>query len=188
MNSELQSLLYQLEAVKAEGQAVASGLSHAQFNWRPAPHRYSVGDCLAHLNDSVARVLPAFDIAIREARSRGLVGSGPFKYGWLATKIARSMEPPPRWRMKSPRVIRLPPAERAIEPVLREFLTVRDELARRVRDADGLDLARAKITSPINRLLRLPLGAYFAFLVSHERRHLWQARQVRQDPGFPMRG
>jgi hypothetical protein len=29
------------------------------------------------------------------------------------------------------------------------------------------------------------LGPCFAFLAAHERRHLWQAWQVRKDPGFP---
>ena len=185
MNSELQSLLQQLDAVKAEGQAVASGLSHAQFNWRPAPGRWSVGDCLAHLNDSVAKTFPAFDRAIAEGRARALLGSGPFRYGWFARSLAWSMEPPPRFRMKSPKLMRTTPAERAIEPVVRDFVAVRDALAKRVRDADGLDLARAKITSPANRFLRVPLGAYFAFILAHERRHLWQARQVRQSAASP---
>lgn len=188
MNAELQSLIDQLEAVKAEGQAVASGLSLAQFNWRPAPGRFSIAECLAHLNDSDAKTFPAFDRAIAEGRARGLLGQGPFTYGWFARLVARSMDPPPKFRSRSPKLLRLPPAEHAIEPTLREFLAVRDQLAQRVRDADGLDLARAKITSPVNRLLRLPLGAYFAFILGHERRHVWQARQVRQHVAFPVRG
>ena len=46
-------------------------------------------------------------------------------------------------------------------------------------DADGLDLAAVRVPSPVNRLLRLPLGAYFDFILAHDRRHLWQARQAR---------
>src|SRR6266545_284985 len=61
---------------------------------------------------------------------------------------------------------------------------VRDQLAERVRQADGLDLARVRTISPVNSLLRLPLGAYFNFILAHDRRHLWQARQVRNAPGF----
>jgi len=67
---------------------------------------------------------------------------------------------------------------------LLQFLRVRDQLAERVRQADGLDLKRARVTSPVTRLLRMPLGAYFAFILAHERRHLWQARQVRNARGF----
>jgi len=64
---------------------------------------------------------------------------------------------------------------------------VRDLLAERVRRSDGLDLARIRTISPVNRLVRLPLGAYFAFILAHNRRHLWQGRQVRASPDFPTR-
>jgi len=52
-------------------------------------------------------------------------------------------------------------------------------LAERVRRDDGLDLAHVRTISPVNRLLRMPLGAYFDFFIAHDRRHLWQARNVR---------
>jgi len=68
--------------------------------------------------------------------------------------------------------------------VVPEFARVRDELAQRMRESDGLDLAHIRTISPVNRLIRLPLGAYFAFILAHDRRHLWQARQVRNAPGF----
>jgi len=29
------------------------------------------------------------------------------------------------------------------------------------------------------------LGAYFQLMLAHERRHVWQARIVRQNPAFP---
>jgi hypothetical protein len=68
--------------------------------------------------------------------------------------------------------------------VVPEFARVRDQLAERVHQADGLDLARIRTISPVNRLIRLPLGAYFQFILAHDRRHLWQARHVRNAPGF----
>ncbi len=55
---------------------------------------------------------------------------------------------------------------------------------KRLMRADGLDLARVRVISPVSRCFRLPLGAYFAFVMAHDRRHLWQARQVRTLPGF----
>jgi hypothetical protein len=51
--------------------------------------------------------------------------------------------------------------------------------------ADGLDLKRAVVTSPASRFFRMSLGAYLAFLAAHDRRHLWQARQVREAEAFP---
>jgi hypothetical protein len=49
----------------------------------------------------------------------------------------------------------------------------------RLRQANGLDLARARVRSPAAAgWLRIPLGCAFALTTAHERRHLWQARRV----------
>jgi DinB superfamily len=185
MIPELEAMIEQLDAVKAEGRAVTDGLSDAQLNWRPRPDSWSVAECLQHLNVSVRHTLPAFDRAISEARAKGKTGTGPFTYGWFSRWMVASMEPPPKRRMGTFKIFALPSGGtyRGAD-VLDEFLTVRDELARRVRESDGLDLAKVRVISPVNRLLRLPLGAYLAFVIAHDRRHLWQARQVRNASGF----
>lgn len=180
MNTQLSDDLRQIEAIKQDARALTAGLSHDQFNSRPAPQRWSVAECLDHLN-AIRKVLPAIDRTVEEAERRGLRSPGPFHYGWLARFTVRSMEPPPRFRMRTVRML-LPrdvPLQR--DDVLREFLELRDQLAERVRRADGLDLKRAIVVSPVSRLVRLPLAAYFAFLLAHDRRHLWQARQVLTD-------
>jgi DinB superfamily len=178
MNAATQALLDQVDAIKRDGAALVAGLSEAQFNWHPAPQRWSIAQCLDHLNFGVSKTLPAFDRSIAEGWSRGRTATGPFRYGWFSRLVVASMEPPPKFRMKTPLK---KPAEGTFElaPVVSEFSRVRDELAARIRQADGLDLVRVRITSPVNRLLRLPLGAYFEFILAHDRRHLWQAGNVR---------
>jgi hypothetical protein len=185
MLAETQSMLDQLDAIKAEGRAVTAGLTDAQFNWRPGKNRWSIADCLQHLNVGVTTALPAFDRAIAEGRAKGQTAQGPFRYGWFARMVAGSMEPPPRWRMKTAAVLRVPlTATYRAADLGPQFTAVRDQLAECVRQSDGLDLSRVRTISTINRLLRLPLGAYFQFILAHDRRHLWQARQVRNAPGF----
>jgi len=76
MTVELQHMLEQLEAIKAEGRAVAAGLTEAQFNCHPSPGRWSIADCLQHLNVGVAKTLPAFDRAIAQGRSKGRLADG----------------------------------------------------------------------------------------------------------------
>jgi hypothetical protein len=183
VNAETQSMLEQVEAIKKEGAGVAAGLTEEQFNWRPGPGRWSIAQNLNHLNVGDLMVLPAFDRAIAEGRSKRKTAPGPFRYGWFSRFLIREMEPPPRRRMKTPMQGSAGGRHRAAD-VLPEFARVRDELARRVRESDGLDLAHIRTISPVNRLIRLPLGAYFAFILAHDRRHLWQARQVRHEPGF----
>jgi hypothetical protein len=180
MNADIQSMLGQIEAIKSEGQAIVDGLTAEQLNWHPAEGRWSILDCLEHLNVGVTKALPAFDRSIAEGRARTQTGSGPFSYGWFSRMMVASMEPPPRFRMRAPRLIRVAPSTgRRSAEILPEFVRIRDQLADRVRAADGLDLGRVRTISPINRLIRMPLGAYFNFILAHDRRHLWQARNVR---------
>lgn len=185
MTPELQNDITQLEAIKTEGQTVAGGLTEAQFNWRPGEGRWSIAECLQHLNVAVSRTLPAFDRAIAEGRAQGKRAPGPFRYGWFARWMVASMEPPPKRRMSTFKIFALPAgATYRAADVLPEFLSIRDQLADRVRQADGLDLLHIKTISPVTRLLRLPLGAYFQFVITHDRRHLWQAREVRSVSTF----
>jgi hypothetical protein len=173
-------MLDQIVGIKAEGQAVAAGLSDDQLNWHPAPGRWSIADCLQHLNVGVTTALPAFDRAIADGRAKNQTGTGPFHYGWFSRMMVWSMEAPPKFRMRAPRLIRVPANARYRgTEVVQEFVRVRDQLAERVRQADGLDLARVRTISPVNRLVRMPLGAYVDFMLAHDRRHVWQAHQVR---------
>jgi hypothetical protein len=109
VTEELQAFLRQIDAAKRDGEMIAAGLSQAQLNWGPAPGRWSIAECLVHLNIAVTKTLPAFDRAIAVGRARGLVGQGPFRYGWFANWMVRSMEPPPKRLMKTFKIFAVPP-------------------------------------------------------------------------------
>ena len=177
MTPELADDLRQIEAIKAEARALVAGLPHDRFNQRPAPGRWSVAECLDHLN-SIRSVFPAIDRTIEDAGRRSLRNPGPFQYGWWARSNVRWMEPPPKFRMKTWKLLMPRDTPLGVNDVLPEFLDLRNQLAERAKRADGLDLKRAIVQSPVSRWFRLPLGAYFAFLLAHDRRHLWQARRV----------
>jgi hypothetical protein len=65
------------------------------------------------------------------------------------------------------------------------FAQWQDRLEERVRAADGLDLRRARQRSPVFPLVKWSLGTMLALVLAHERRHIWQARQVRNERQFP---
>jgi DinB family protein len=174
----------QFAATTREGAEIASGLNEGQVNWRPGPGRWSIGECLMHLAVSSDATLPALDRAITRARERGRPAAGPYHYGWFTRWNVRSMEPPPSRRMRTFRIF-TPPATTLIrDEVVRALAGARDRLLERAQAAAAVDLKRAIVVSPVSRLFRMPLGGYLAFLAAHDRRHLWQARQVREASGF----
>jgi hypothetical protein len=179
----LEAAATQFAATKRDARALAAALEDPQLNWRPAPERWSVGQCLQHLSTSSDAALGAIDRALAAARERGWRNPGPFRYGWFTRWMVASMEPPPRRRMTTFRIFL--PSERTLsrDAVLAELDAARDRLLERVRAAVGLDLRRAIVVSPVTRWFRLPLGGYLAFLAAHDRRHLWQAREVLSERG-----
>lgn len=173
------------ESAKSDARELVSGVPESSFNWRHAPGTWSIGECVDHLNVTGRRYLRAFDRAIEKGRREGVLGVGPFRYGWLERLFVRSQEPPPRFRLKAPRVF-TPASNLRRDDSLASFLALQDELQQRLAQAEGLDLRRLKVSSPVSRYLKLSLGNAFEGVAAHQRRHLWQARQVRTDAAFPV--
>lgn len=184
--ADLADLDRQVAAVEADFRDLVSGLDGGAFNWREAPGRWSIGECVAHLNTTGRQYLAGIDDAIGDARSRGATATGPFRYGWLGSTFVRLSEPPAKIKVKAPKVF-VPPPDVELEAASAEFLRLQGEIRERLRAADGLDLARVKAVSPVSARIRFSLYHAFALVVAHERRHLWQARRAREAPGFPSR-
>jgi hypothetical protein len=182
--AELETYQDQLLSIRQDAQGLMSGMSDAQFNWRPAPNRWSMGECFQHLNSCAANLfVPGIDSAITTARSKGLRSPGPFVYPALQRMFLRTSEPPPRMRFKAPALVR-PAQPKPLAGIREEFLEWQDQIAERIKQADGLDLLRARARSPL-RVWKWSLGTFFAVTLAHERRHIWQARQVRNEREFP---
>ena len=181
---ELDAFRQQFEQLAREAEALAGALSDEQFNWSPPSRGWSVAQCVEHLNIATRSYLPALDEGIADAIRRGLYGEGPFRYNWLARTFVRSLGPGRRMRFSAPGTW-LPPPSRPRQETLAAFRAYQVQCIDRLRQANGLDLARAKVKSPASSLVRLPLGAAFALLVAHAERHLAQARRVLAEPAFP---
>lgn len=182
--SELDAFRVQFEQLADETDALAGTLTEEQFNWRPPTGTWSVAQCVDHLNVTARMYLPRLDEGIAEAIRRGLYGGGPFRYNWLGRMFVHIVAPPPRFRVKAPKEFQPAPSRRKPE-TLAAFRAYQVQFIDRLRQANGLDLARARVQSPAAKYLRIPLGSGFALMVAHERRHLYQARGVIDHARFP---
>jgi DinB superfamily len=174
------------DALADAAQETAAPLSDEQFNWQPESGRWSVSQCLEHLNATARAYLPVLDDAISEAIRRGVYGPGPYRYNFLGRRAVRWMEPPVTHRFKAPQPF-LPQQRRNKQETIPAFRAYQIQYIDRLRQANGLDLARARVHSPLvgYTWIRIPLGSAFAMMIAHERRHLWQARQVLAARAFP---
>jgi hypothetical protein len=181
---ELQEYCRQVEAIKQDAHELMDGVTKTQFNWRSGADRWSIAECLEHLNITARLYFPVINEMITQALLHGWRSQGPFRHGWFGNFFVRSVEPPPGMRFKAPRRF-VPPPDRPLSEVWSEFIAFQDRLIELIGRANGVDLARVKVQIPATNLIKLSLGQSFRLVAAHERRHLWQARQVKADPGFP---
>ena len=187
LNAELRDYLRQFEEAKANASRLVEELFDEQLVWTPPqlPDSWSIAECFGHLNATAEAYFPRIDRAIEEGRAAGLLGDGPFRHGFLVNRFIKMLQPPPRRRFKVPGPIFQPKVDTPVRDTFERFLSHQDSLAERVRRADGLDLARVRLVSPVSRWLRMSLGQCFSVVATHQRRHLWQAARVRDAAGFP---
>jgi len=121
---------------------------------------------------------------MERGRAAGMTGHGPFRYGFISRWFVGFMDAPPKFRVKAPKIY-APAPGLLKDRVVPEFLAIHQRMLELLTKANGLDLARIKVPSPAGPF-KMSLGQRLALLAAHDRRHLWQAWQVRKNRGFPI--
>jgi hypothetical protein len=180
---DLEGCLVQVEASKAWFHQRVLPLSIEQLRWRPDAARWSIAECLEHLNLTLDVYLPKIDDAI--VRGRRQDGT-PAECSWCERAELDALgllEPPVTVAVLAP-----PPTipEPSIDPdwLVDHFHQTRDRYADAVRRAFGLGLWRIRIVEPVYPVI-VSLGGTLGLIAAHDRRHMWQAERVRQAPRFP---
>jgi len=177
-DTELEGYRRQFQEIRSQAAELTAGLSESQFNWRPGASEWSIEECLSHLVMVGQMQVRAIEAAVEEAHTRGIRGSGPFEYGHIDRFIVGLAEPPVRQALPAPKRFH-PLHGQPITAILPTFNHVQDMFVLQAERAEGLDLARVKVATPIARWLKLSLGMGFQLATAHERRHIEQARRVR---------
>jgi DinB superfamily len=177
----------QLEAIRDEFIAAQIRLHRLadtipQTNWsrRPKPERWSIAECVGHLNLTGAAFLPLLEAALRQGRESGI--TPPKRYrrdpvGWL---LWRTAGPPVRYRTRTAPAF-VPASDQPVPELLKEFDRLQAAQIGCVVQADGLDLGRLWIRSPFNPRVRYNAYSCLTILPRHQHRHLWQAESVAKE-------
>jgi hypothetical protein len=181
---ELRRILDDLDANERRAAALLSGLDDATVNWRPDDRSWSTAQCIDHLNVAARIYQEAMEPALAAARTKGRTRRGPIRPGWLERKFLASLEPPPKRKLPAPSKI-VPALRGNRDDLLEEFRRQHASLSELIRASAGLDLGSIRFQNPFLPLLRFTVGTGLLVVPAHERRHLWQAEQLRSKPGFP---
>ena len=177
MQPQLQAIVDEFEQALARLHALVAVLPEPAWTWRPAPERWSVGECVAHLNLTSAAYLPVLRAALRsESRTKPRPG---LRYrrdpmGWL---MWRMVGPPARIRVKTPARF-IPQGSTPAKKLIADFERWQRDQNACVHEADGYDLARLRVRSPFDPRIGYNAYACLTILPRHQHRHLWQAERA----------
>lgn len=181
LNPELQRYRAEFEQAKADFFGLVEGLDDDQFNWRPGEDEWSAAECIDHLVAIGTLMMRKLDEAIEKAETNGWRSDGPFTYSRIGNWFVKAVGPRDeknRRKFKAPAVY-APTSNHSISRLEKAFCELQDDFIVRVERANGLDLARVKLPSPITSLLKFSLGQWFALLAGHQKRHFQQALAVK---------
>lgn len=176
-NSEREMALRYLAETRAGVIEAVKGLSEAQFNFKPAPERWSVAETLEHIATVEDTVLHGVRVRLEKAPAPAadrdakqldatIIATVPDR----STKIQAppQLQPNGRW---TPAV------------ALEHFLTSRDQTIEWLKT--DTDLRGHAVNHPVLG----PLDGYEWILAAagHSKRHTEQILEVKADPNFPAR-
>jgi len=177
MHPQLTGIAEEFLAALDQLHGLAESVPTANWPRRRDPARWSVAECVAHLNLTSRAYLPLLSHAIDEARALG--GPAPTRYrrdpvGWL---LWVTMGPPVRFRTRTIAAF-VPGSVTDASHLVAEFERLQNAQLAALRVADGLPIGQVRVPSPFNPKVRYNLFACFGILARHQHRHLWQAAQV----------
>jgi hypothetical protein len=183
--SDLQQRLDELDATDAAADAIVAGLSDEQLHWQPNGGKsWSIAQCLEHLATANSIYAKPIRSAIDAARQRGLTREGPSRSSFLGEWFVRSLDVPVKRRLRAPSNTR-PSSGLPRDEVLRRYHEMIQFARGLILDAAAIDINRVTFQTPFFKFSRVRVATGLRVILAHNRRHLWQAAQVKNHPQFP---
>ena len=151
------------------------GLSKEQQRFRPAPHRWSVADCVEHVSIVEKMVVKEIQTVVLQPPQPSVVASLPDDVilDGVPNRSSRCASPPEAFPNKR---------WTDFDQLLRQFEAAR-ERSLRFAAVTQSDLRGHSFAHPY--LGELDCYQWILFLGAHAERHVRQAEEVMADPGFP---
>ena len=177
MHPQLQAIIDEFQTAEQRLHQLSRDVPAARWLERANPDRWSVSECVAHLNLTSRAYLPLLHDAL--TRARALQQPAPARYrrdvgGWMLYKV---MAPPVRFRIRTTAAF-VPSGADPPDALVDDFVRLQADQIASVHEADGLPLEAVRIPSPFNARVKYNLYTCFSILPRHQHRHLWQAEQV----------
>ena len=145
------------------------------LNWKSSPDRWSVLECIEHLNRYARFYNPEIKMRLKDARRRS---DGKFKSSWLGEYFAQSMLPKEKLNNMKTFTEMNPNQGHFDISVIDAFEHFQHELLEMLDDSRKVNLVKTKTSISISTWIKLRLGDTYRVVIYHNDRHLLQAENA----------
>lgn len=152
-------------------------LSKEQMNWKPNSNTWSIAQILEHLivvNETYYPVLASLENGTYKTPFIAKIG---FIVSFLGKTVLKAVQPDRQKKMKTFPIWQ-PGTSKVSDDILKRFASHQNELKQKIENAKELVVRGIVISSPANKNIVYRLETAFDIIVSHEQRHLEQAKEV----------
>lgn len=163
---------------------IFTSLSENQLNWKLDSESWSVAECISHLVNSNALYLKKIEKILNSIQA-GKETDFPYRQSIAGKFIAKGIDPENLRKTKTFKVF-FPDRSKIDKEILNEYYKSSKNFVELVSKMRMLDLKKIKLSSPVNKLIRLNLGDPLIFIPMHDERHINQAESVIKHKHFPI--
>jgi hypothetical protein len=176
VNTQLEEIATELREATARLRRLRNAVPADRWTVRHDPDRWSVSECIAHLNLTSAAFAPLLTEGIARARKEQ-ASARKYRRGFLGWALWKMTGPDSRGRVQTVPAF-VPTSAPPVAEVSAEFERRQGALLALLASADGLAIDKVTMTSPFNARMRYNIYAGFSAIPRHQHRHLQQAERV----------
>lgn len=158
-------------------------LNAEDLNWKPSPDVWSIAQNMHHLiviNETYYPVLKSVRDRTYQMPWIGKIG---FMVRWMERVILQSVQPDRRKKMKTFPLWQ-PSSSAFGREIIAQFHAHQEGLKKLISESDDLLQQGTLISSPANKNIIYRLEMAFEIIITHEQRHLEQARELSRLKNF----
>ncbi len=158
-------------------------LSIQQINWKPNATTWSIAQNIDHLINTNKSYFSIIEQANKGTYKKPYSGKFRILVNFFGKAILKSVNPNRKKRIRTFKIWE-PSKKETFQDIMCEFKKHQIELKKLMNNASDLIANDFVISSPVNRHIVYKLKTAFEIIISHEKRHFEQAKEVLNDENF----
>ena len=167
----------EIDKITLDAELLFSELSGEQLNWKPNSQTWSIAQNLEHLIVVNETYYPVLSALKKGAYKKPFLANFSFIVSFFGKIVLNAVNPDRKKKMKTFSIWE-PGQSSAGNDIVSRFKKHQSELQKQLNDAKELLNNRIVISSPANKNVVYRLEMAFDIIITHEQRHLEQAKEI----------